>query len=216
LLRKRIPILDELIDSCRFLPIGLQYFLFTIIGIGISGILLLGFTNLLIIIVLIEIVFILILVYKNSVYHRLSKIDNAIKHRILWIETKKDAEKKSQYLWLGAVSILILMVIYFFMEDVGWLFAVSLLVFLFILKGIFYVPLVFVRLNNGDEIQFSNLFTNQNLVFQKQGLNNLKIFWDRIEFEGKEEKLVFTMEFKNIKERERLEQFLKGLKQGNF
>jgi len=84
------------------------------------------------------------------------------------------------------------------------------------MKGIFYVPLVFVRLNNGDEIQFSNLFTNQNLVFQKQGLNNLKIFWDRIEFEGKEEKLVFTMEFKNIKERERLEQFLKGLKQGNF
>ena len=101
--RKRIPILDTLVDGCRMLPETIQAFLFALVFVGGHSLVMAGLFNFLLTVILIELLLILILIQKNIVYQRISKIENAIGSQILWIKTRQDAAKIIRYFFFSFI-----------------------------------------------------------------------------------------------------------------
>ena len=92
--RKRLLILDEMIESCRLMPAWIQ-FIFVMIVMGIAVFIIPVATYFfLAAIITIQVIFILLLIQKNIVYKRISKLEVAIQKMVVWVHSKKDEREK--------------------------------------------------------------------------------------------------------------------------
>ena len=207
--RRRVPILDTLVDGCRMLPETIQGFLFALVFVGGTSFVMIGFFNFLLTFIVVEVLLILILIQKNLVYRRISKIENAISNEILWIKTKQDSAKIFRYFIFSWVFFLIGFLIYTKVDNERYFLAVSLLCVLYFLKGLFYVPLVIVRIIPNDQIQLINDFNGKFVEFDFYEVEKVEIQEKKISIFSKDKKVDFKVFFNKKRERQRLRQFLK-------
>lgn len=209
--RKRIPILDTLVDGCRMLPETIQAILFFIVGMSISSIPLwitIGIRNFLLIVITIEVILIVILAQKNFVYRRISKIENVLNHGIIWLKTKQDAATILRYFIFSSILFLIGILLYSRVENEQVLLAFSLVCVLYFLKGLFYVPLVQVKIIEDDQIQFINDFNGKCIDFKLYEVQKIEIQGRNIHIITNDQKNDFKVFFNKKKERQRLRKFL--------
>lgn len=209
--RKRIPILDTLVDGCRMLPESIQAILFLIAGTSIYAIpywLSFGIPNFIQIVISIEVVLILILAQKNFVFRRISKIENAISHGIVWLKTKQDAVTILRYFVFSSILFLIGIFLYSRVENEQLLLVYSLVCVLYFLKGLFYVPLVQVKIIEDDQIQFINDFNGKCIDFKSYEILKIEIQERNIQIFTNDQKSDFKVFFHKKEGRIRLRKFL--------
>ena len=208
--RLRIPIIDTLVDGCRMLPEAIQGFLFASVFVGGSYFVMIGFYYFLLTFIVVEILLIIILIQKNLVYRRISKIENAISNKILWIKTKQDSAKIIRYFIFSSMLFLIGLWVYSKVGSERYLVAISLLCVLYFLKGLFYVPLVIVRIIPNNQIQFINDFNGKCVEFDFYEIEKIEIQEKKISIFPKDKKVDFKVFFHRKGDRHRLRQFLKS------
>lgn len=208
--RKRIPIFDTLVDGCRMLPEAIQGILFALVLVFGHYLVVAGFLNFLLTFIVIEVLIILVLIQKKLVYQRISKLENAIYYKILWIKTKQDSAKIIRYFFFSSILFLLGIWTYSNVGSERYLLAVSLLCVLYFLKGLFYVPLVTVRVIENDEIQFINDFNGKCVDFELYEIRKIAIQEKKISIFLKDQTIDFKVFFNKKEERNRLRKFLKG------
>lgn len=208
-INKRLPLLDELIDACRMLPETVQAVFAVFMMIGLSVVTQLAIQNIQIAIIIVEVFFIGVLLVKNIVYRRISKIDNAIDAKIIWIKSKLDAERKKRYLWISLILLLLMLLIYVYLKNNNFLIIGGLLCVLFSLKNLFYVPLIFIRIVDDQNLELVNDFHKTVLSFPIGAIKKLVVKHDVIKIEESAAKATFLLDFHELKERKRLLQFFK-------
>lgn len=207
--RRRFPIFDTIFDGCRMLPETIQMILFVLFFGGISAFVMLGLQNIVLTFIVVEVLLILVLIQKNFVYRRISKIRNAIRYQILWIKTKQDSSKILRYFIFSSILFLVGLWAYNKIGNGQYFLAVSLLSILYFLKGLFYVPLVHIRiLEDEEEIQFINDFNGKCLEFKLYEIEKIEIQEKRISIFSESQKVAFKIFFNKKEERIRLREFL--------
>ncbi|MFK7775840.1 MAG: hypothetical protein AB8F94_27200 [Saprospiraceae bacterium] len=209
--RKRIPILDTLVDGCRMLPETIQGILFFIAGMSIYSTpywLWLGIRNFILIVIIIEVILILILAQKNFVFRRISKIENAISHGIVWLKTKQDAATILRYFIFSSILFLIGILVYSSVENEQLLLGYSLVCVLYFLKGLFYVPLVQVKIIEDEQIQFINDFNGKCVDFKFYEIQKIEIQEKNIRIFTNDQTSDFKVYFYKKEGRMRLRKFL--------
>lgn len=190
------------------LPEILQVTIFVLVFSLPTLLLYLGLKNLVTTIIVLEVLFILILIQKNIIYRRISKIENAIKHQIIWIKTKKGGEKVIRYLALGTIFTLTSLLIYWYFRNNRLLLIIVLPSILFILKSIFYVPTVFVRIIDEGSLQLVDESRGENVILDKYELKRLEILQKKVRINTHAGSTDFELLFDKLEERNRLKQFL--------
>ncbi len=213
--RKRIIILDDIIDSCRLMPTIIQSFFFFLGLLFVTFFLQIGLFYFLYVVILIQVVFILLLGQKNRIYRRISKIENAIQLQILWVKTKKDErilhQKRFLNFILSFVSILILY--YYDFTNIKFIIILALFSLLFFLKIIFYVPVLNIRIVQEEGMfQVSNEAKGESVEFQLYEMNSIDIYSNKIRIASDKDYIDAEMDFISNKERSKVYTFLKGLK----
>lgn len=209
--RKRIPILDTIVDGCRMLPETIQTILFTIAGMSIYAIpywLSVGLQNFTLIVIIIEVILIIILAQKNFVFRRISKIENAISQGILWLKTKQDAATILRYFIFSSILLLIGVLLYSRVENEQLLLIYSLICVLYFLKGLFYVPHVHVKIIENEQIQFVNDYNGKCIDFKFYEIQKVEIQEKNIQISTLNKKSDFKVFFHKKEGRIRLRKFL--------
>ena len=207
--RRRIPIADTIVDVCRMLPEPLQAIL--LLGIPTVSTILFrsGFEYLIPYIIAVEVFFIGVLIQKNIVYRRISKIDQAIKYRILWVKTRRDGKKIIRYLICSSFYLLLGIGYYFYIENNQCLLIIILLLWvIYLMKGLFYVPNVFVRIIGKHEIEFVNEFQKEALTFEFYELLQITFEPNQLIIQSRDSQHLFPLQFDKLEERKRLRKFL--------
>lgn len=208
--RVRIPIIDEIIDSCKLLPEIIQGLLLGALLVFSSILAILGFKNIILTIVIIEAMLILILVQKNIIYQWIRNIDNAIKYGVIWIKTENDRSKKERYLTMGFIFLLISgLISWYFNLAVLEKIAVTSPSVLYSLKGLFYIPLASIKQYKEGYYEFSN--DKINFEFDGYGITSITVNRKFIEFIGNDKQSTIKLDIIDSREVNKLKKFFKGI-----
>ncbi|MGK0364964.1 MAG: hypothetical protein ACI85O_002025 [Saprospiraceae bacterium] len=206
--RNRVFILDEMIESCRLMPTWVQFILF----IGAAGIVSFTIPMLFYIsvtIILVQVVFIILLIKKYIVYRRISKLEVAIKKRVIWIFSKRDKDEKYKKGLINLGLIILTLILFFTLQNTKLLIINGLFCVLFFLKIAFYVPLISVRIIEDDKFVVINKGLGERMEINLYEINSIKIVEDKIIVNRK--KIEIPLDFQSEKEVRRLMMFLKGI-----
>ncbi len=205
---KRFPIIDTLVDGCRMLPETIQGILFAMVFAGGNFLVMAGLFNFLLTVIVVELLLIVILIQKNIVYQRISKLENAIASQILWIKTRQDAAKIIRYFFFSSILFLGGLWVYAKVGSELYFVAISLLFVLYFLKGLFYVPLVQVKIIEDEQIQFINDFNGKCVDFKFYEIQKIEIQEKNIRISTQDQKSDFKVFFHKKEGRIRLRKFL--------
>lgn len=215
--KKRTPILDEMMDSCRLMSPEAQSALF-FLALGVVTIFFFILTDpsayfvLIWIAVIVQIIFILLLIKKNIVYREILKNENAIQPNVIWIKTRKDVENQRKRKVANILLIIVTLIIFYFFNDFKILLVNGLFCLLFSLKLAFYVPLVSVRIiNNNLEAKMYVIDKIQgiNIEFDLSDIIDIKVYYEKLLVTTRKEKVEIPIDFNAIREKMKLENFLK-------
>ncbi|MEL6864349.1 MAG: hypothetical protein AAFP19_08020 [Bacteroidota bacterium] len=209
--RWRIPLVDPIFDACRFLPLPFQsiaYFFFMAAIQFLPAVLYFGVGKY--VILAIPLFFLLALIFKYITYLRISKIEQAIRHQVIWIKTEKDQALIMRY-WL--VGLLLSVAAYFLYQirpNSFSLLMLGLICLLFFLKALFYVPGLYFCLIEDDSFQIVNEYKEKELTFKAAMIKQIKIddYLVKINGKVKDDNLEFEVRFNKKRERIRLRLFL--------
>lgn len=230
--RLRIPIVEPLLDTCRFLPEIVQtsimlslYILFGSFFLWIHVFTTYGETILVPFILFIQIFLFFILAHRNYVYRRISKIDKAIEIGILWVVTKKDERRMMRHIIIGLIMFVLTLSYQYCYGFETWSKAmiIYMISIFYLFKGLFYVPALYIKYERITSLLIlSDDSGKDHYKMNSNQLKKIEIGKDWISFipENKEQKLTtvinFTEKIKNIddfsgKERRRFYQFVTGV-----
>lgn len=215
--RKRLFILDEMIDSCRLMPVWVQYVLFsTVMGILMFAMPLLFYAFWKAIIT-VQVIFIILLIQKNIVYRKISMIEVAVKRMVIWVHTQKDRQEKQKRIIANLLLIGLTIIIFNKIQDVELLIINSLFCFLFFLKLIFHVPPVSVRFVDDKGDQIINIFTiidkraRVNTDFYLESIKSVDVSINKLVVDTRANKIEVPLRFQSKQEARRLTMFLKKI-----
>ncbi len=202
-----------MIDSCRLLPTWIQS---TISGLYIGSATLItpiGLYFLSYAIIIIQLTIILFLIQKNIVYRKISKLENAIKRKVIWVQTKEDRKELNKKRWINLVLVLLSITVYFHLTNTKLLIINSLFCLLFFLKILFYLPLVSIRIFNDDEdrniLQIINEKDNETEGININEINEISFGSNVVTVHLKKEIIDLNINFLSTRENERVFKFLK-------
>lgn len=213
--RKRLILIDELTESCRLMPDWVQsIFAGLFVGIGILILPVVSYFFLGTIIV-VQLMIIILLTKRNIVYRRISKMEVAIKKKIIWIESKRDENEKKKKILINIVLLTIVGFLFYQFTDIKMLIIIGLFWVLFTLKVVFYVPLISVRITKDDnDIEVLLLVdkgTRMNTEIYLYQISSVLVEFNKIEIMTKQDKIEVSLDFRSGKEILKLKNFLRRL-----
>jgi len=213
--RKRLYIIDELMESCRLMPTWVQSLFFSIMmGIAMLIVPVISYSFLGVVIV-VQAIIIILLIKKNIVYRSISKLEIAVRKMVIWIHTKKDEHERIKKGLVNLILILITAYLFYIIQDFKLLLINGLFCLLFFLKFAFYVPLVSVRIIKENKIPFQLCIIDKGeQVNVEIGLNEIisvVVKLKMIIVITNQEKIDVPIDFHSDREARRLREFLKRL-----
>lgn len=212
--RKRVLIIDELMESCRLMPSSVQSVLVLIIfaiGTLIVPIISSFFLGT---IVILQSIFIILLIKKNIVYKRISKIEVAVKKMVIWVHSKKDENEKRKKAIINLALIVVTLLLFYKLQNVKLLIINSLFCLLFLLKLAFYVPLISVRIIDDKDVNTFLVIDkglNINTEISLHLIRSMEIKSNKIEVDTNQGKVEIPIDFCSYAEKRRLKTFLKKI-----
>lgn len=206
--------IDDSLESCRLLPTWAQTIIF-IFFYGIVAFLPQIFYFFYYIVIGIQCVVIFLLANKFNVYRDISYLEYAIHKKIVWVSTKRDYKTKINKTIANTILLLLTGFIYTYLSDIKLLIVNSLFSLLFFLKVIFYVPLVSVKIECRDAMEYFMIIDKDAKViteFYPHTIKSVRVLEGGIEVRTAKEFSLIPIDFLNEREQRRLMVFLTRIK----
>jgi len=213
--RKRIILIDEITESCRLMPTFMQSLLFGLM-FGIATLLIPTLTYFFFYtIIFFQATFIILLVQKNLVYRRISKLKNAIQKKIIWIHTKEDKKDLLKKRGINLLLVALTLFLYFKITSINLLIVNGLFCLLFSLKIIFFVPLLSLRIIEDRDLSFQiiNEQQQENIEVEIFKIKNITLDHNTLIIDTKDDFIHTPIHFKSTEEYDRVFYFLRGLEE---
>ncbi len=210
--RRRLPIVDEITESCRLMSLWWQGFFF-ILGMIIAHGVMVCFYFYLETVILLQLLIILFLSYKYMVYRSISSLEVATKKKVIWVSTKTDESDKYKRVAINLGLILLTVWLFYQLQDFKLLLINSLFCFLFFLKIAFYVPLISIRVVTESDSVADTFFVldkrlGMNTEIELYLIHSIAVTSKELLIETSNESLKVPLNFSSSKEIRNVKQFL--------